>query len=89
MSIVVTTDDDSKTYTFNILREDSLSNYVPNESGSGGFTTFLWIVFAIMIIIGVYYFYKKSGINIKVTKDNQNNKNEKKDNTIDNSWRYK
>jgi hypothetical protein len=87
ISVVVTTDDDSKTYTFNIIRADvidDISNPI-ESSGGGGFITFLWIVFIIMIIGALYYFYKKSGININISKTN----NKKNDNNIDNNWRYK
>lgn len=82
--VVVETTDDAKTYTINIKREDSLDNYEDNETGGGPFTTFLWIIFIIMIGGALFYLYKKSGINIKLIKDKKD-----KDNNVDNSWRFK
>lgn len=82
--VVVETSDDTKTYTINIKRDESLENYEDNETGGGAFTTFLWIIFIIMIGGALIYLYKKSGINIKIIKDKKD-----KDNKIDNSWRFK
>jgi hypothetical protein len=82
--VIVETSDDTKTYTINIKREDSLDNYDPNETSGGAFTTFLWVIFIIMIGGALFYLYKKSGINIKIIKDKKD-----KDNKIDNSWRFK
>ena len=85
VSVIVKTEDDTKTYTINIIREDTLSNYEPNETGSGGFTVFLWIIFICLLVIGLIYLYKKLGINVKITKTPEEKNNDK----IDNSWRYK
>lgn len=82
--VIVETEDDTKTYTINIKREDSLDNYDPNETGNGSFTTFLWVIFIIMIGGALFYLYKKSGINIKIIKNKKDDKDK-----IDNSWRFK
>ncbi len=85
ISLVVKTEDDTKTYTINIEREDTLSNYEPDETSGSGLTTFFWIVFICMLIGAGIYLYKKLGLNIKVSRNPDNKKN----NNIDNSWRYR